>query len=90
MTLLVQHQANITAPQQVDYATDLSQGGLFIHTSLPAEPGATLQVQFAPQKDARLVSAFCRVRRITPTGMGAEFIQMDAESQRLLRCVLAN
>lgn len=88
--VLIQHQANLTAPQRVDYATNLSAGGLFIHTASPSQPGATVQVQFAPQKDSRIVSAYCRVARVTPNGMGAEFVQMDPESRALLRRVLSN
>jgi hypothetical protein len=90
VTLLVQHQATVDAPQQVDYATDLSQGGLFIDTEVPAEVGAVVQVEFAPQRDSRLISAYCKVTRVTPRGMGAEFVQLDSESQALLRRVLAN
>jgi uncharacterized protein (TIGR02266 family) len=90
VNLLVQHQSTLSAPEQVDYATDLSQGGLFIHTATPAEKGAVVQVQFAPQRDSRLISAYCRVARVTPRGMGAEFVQMDSESQALLRRVLSN
>jgi hypothetical protein len=90
MTVLVQHQATLTSPQRVDWATNLSRSGLFIHTALPAEPGTTVHVQFAPQKDTRLVSAYCRVARVTPNGMGAEFVQIDPEAQALLRRVLSN
>jgi PilZ domain-containing protein len=90
MSLLVQHQAHLTAPSQIHYATDLSLGGLFIHTPEPVDAGTVMNVQFAPQKDSRLVSAYCRVARVTPTGMGAEFVQMSAEDRALLRRVLSN
>ena len=90
VNLLVQHQSTLTAPEQVDYATDLSQCGLFIHTANPPEKGSVVQVQFAPQRDSRMITAYCKVTRVTSGGMGAEFVQMDSESQALLRRVLSN
>jgi hypothetical protein len=90
VNLLVQHQTAPTAPQRVDFASNLSQGGLFLHTRLEMELGTVLQVQFAPQRDSRLVSAYCRITRVTPNGLGAEFIEMDPESRALLRRVLSN
>jgi hypothetical protein len=87
---LVQLERSVAGPHQYEYATNLSRTGLFIHTAIPPDVGSMIQVQFAPQKDSRLVQAFCRVARITPTGIGADFVQMDAESQALLRRVLAN
>jgi hypothetical protein len=89
VTLLVQYQAEAGAVQEVDYATDLSPGGLFIKTQWPARAGATLQVQFAPGKDACLIQAYCRVARVTPEGMGAAFVQLDADSAEVLAKALA-
>lgn len=89
MRFLVQHQATVDDAGDVDYATDLSRGGLFISTQKAFEPKATLHVQFAPKKDARLVSAFCRVKEVTPTGVCAEFIGLDAESEQLIVSAIA-
>ena len=50
VTLLVQHQTEAGASHEVDYATDLSPGGLFIRTARTARPGATLQIQFSPNR----------------------------------------
>lgn len=86
---LVQHQSTADETFDVDYATDLSKGGLFIATRKPLPREATLHVQFAPKKDARLVSAFCRVTHVTPSGVGAEFISLDADSAQLLDAALA-
>ena len=86
--ILVQHHENTEAPYEVDYASDLSTGGLFIKSHIEAPLGSTIHVQFAPAKDARMVEAFCRVARVTPTGVGAEFVQMDTASIALLAGVL--
>lgn len=86
--ILVQHHENTGAPYEVDYASDLSTGGLFIKTHNAVPLGSTIHVQFAPAKDARMVEAFCRVARVTPNGVGAEFLQMDPTSTALLEGVL--
>ena len=88
--ILVQHHEHTDTPYEVDYASDLSTGGLFIKTRTTPPLGTTIHVQFAPAKDARMVEAFCRVARITPTGVGAEFVQMDKTSVELLSGVLGS
>ena len=89
MRFLVQHQAAINDSLDVDYASNLSRGGLFISTSKPIAPKTTLHVQFAPKKDAQLVSAFCRVKEVRPDGVSAEFIGLDAESEQLIAAAIA-
>ena len=89
MRFLVQHQGNTDESFDVDYATDLSRGGLFIatHKAMPAK--STLLVQFAPMKDAQLVSAFCQVTDVTPHGVSAQFLSLDAESEQLIARAVA-
>lgn len=87
--MLVQHHEHTDAPYEIDYATDLSAGGLFIRTNVVPPLGSTIQVQFAPAKDARMVEAFCLVARITPHGVGAQFVEMDPASLALLHSVLS-
>lgn len=89
MRFLVQHQAAADDSFDVDYATQLSLAGLFISTQKPLEPKATLHVQFAPKKDARLVSAFCRVQEVTEQGVRAEFVGLDPEAEQLIVAALA-
>jgi PilZ domain len=86
--MLVQHHEHTDAPYEIDYATDLSVGGLFIRTHAVPPLGGTIQVQFAPAKDARMVEVFCLVARITPHGVGAKFVEMDPASHDLLETVL--
>lgn len=87
--LLVRHQSDGEVSPVVDYASDLSHGGLFIHTDRAVRPDDTLHVEFAPLRDARLVVAFCRVARVTAQGIGAEFVQLDDESKGALAAALA-
>lgn len=89
MRFLVQHQASVDDAVDVDYATSLSRAGLFIATQKSIEPKATLHVQFAPMKDAQLISAFCRVTEVRPDGVSAEFVHLDAESEKIIASALA-
>lgn len=89
MCLLVQHQVAVGDGFEIDYARDLSRGGLFIDTRKRFVRGSTVHVQFSPTRDSRLVSAFCRVTHVSDKGMGAEFVALDADSQRLIdQCVV--
>lgn len=86
---LVQHQGGTDESFDVDYASNLSAAGLFIATAKPLTPRSTLHVQFAPKKDARLVSAFCQVTAVTAEGVTAQFVSLDAESEQLIASALA-
>jgi hypothetical protein len=81
---LAQHQAGVDGEVEVDYVSDVSRSGLFIETRRVPSLASTLHVQFAPMKDASLVSAFCRVARVTPRGIGVEFLSLDAAGQALI------
>ncbi|MBM4778985.1 MAG: PilZ domain-containing protein [Archangiaceae bacterium] len=85
---LVQHQTSTDAGYEVDYASDLSAGGMFIRSNVTPTPHATVHVQFAPAKDAPLVSTFARVTHVTPHGFGTAFIGLDAEGARAISSVL--
>lgn len=89
MRFLVHHQGGSDGSFDVDYGTNLSRGGLFISTLKPMTPKETLHVQFAPKKDAQLVSAFCRVTEVTPQGVSAEFVTLDAEAEQLIAAAIA-
>lgn len=85
---LVQHQSSAEAGYEVDYASDLSAGGLFIASRATPPPRSTVHVQFAPGRDAPLVSAFARVTHVTPEGFGAAFIGLDAEASHAISAAL--
>jgi hypothetical protein len=85
---LVQHQSSTEAGYEVDYASDLSAGGMFIASRATPPRHATVHVQFAPGRDAPLVSAFARVTHVTPHGFGAEFVSLDPDAARLISAAL--
>jgi hypothetical protein len=71
---LVQHSSTVGAVPELDYARDISEGGIFVATARKRSVGDTVQVQFSPDRGGQLVVAFCRVARVTPEGFGAAFI----------------
>ncbi len=82
--LLVQHQVAAGETFDIDYARDLSRGGLFIETRKPFMLESTVHVQFAPRRDGVLVSAFCRVAHVGAQGIGAQFVALDEASGKLI------
>jgi hypothetical protein len=82
--LMVQHQLEGEAPSDLDYATDLSETGVYLRVNQAPSPGTQLRVSFCPAKDARLVSGVCRVARTDASGFGAEFVQLEPGAQELL------
>lgn len=82
--ILVQHHSTTQDDFDVDYASDLSRGGLFLNTKRALPHNTTLHVQFSPTRDARMVNAFCRVARVTNDGAGMQFVGLDSESKALI------
>ncbi len=83
----VQHTDPKTHKPATDYAKDLSEGGLFIRTKRIRPLGAKLEVEFPfaqSQQNASVIRAVCHVTRVTPDGIAATFMELDAESQSQL------
>jgi hypothetical protein len=90
--LPVQHRVQVDAPPQLGYATDLSAGGLFLElerpVSAPLALNDTVQIAFAPTPGGHPLEAYCRVARVTATGIGLHFIQLQpADAARLIRAL---
>ena len=86
--ILVQHQSSSEGGYEIDYASDLSAGGMFIASRATPPRHATVHVQFAPAKNAPLVSTFARVTHVTPDGFGAAFIGLDTDAACAISAVL--
>jgi hypothetical protein len=91
VTLRIRRQTTTHAPTDVEYATDLSEGGLFIRTTETAKAGTTVSLAFSPgQNAAKEIEARGRVVRVTSEGMAIEFIELDSDSRILLGYALAH
>jgi uncharacterized protein (TIGR02266 family) len=73
-----------------DFVSDLSKGGLFIRTQHPPREGDRLHVHFAWSQGGPAVEATCEVTRVSPEGIGVQFVQMDSDSALLLNNFLAS
>ncbi len=73
LEMLVQH-GTWEGDLHFDYASDVSDKGLFIRTERTAPVGSTICVQFARSKTDIPTFGLFRVARVTSTGIGAEFI----------------
>ena len=85
---LVQHQTSTEDGHEVDYATDLSETGLFIRSPRRPPPSATVHLQFSPLKNSGLVSLFALVTHVTSEGFGAQFIDLDPENRSAILAAL--
>lgn len=74
-----------------DYAINVSRGGLFLATERPAPVGTPVSLRFVLEDEAVPVELTGVVAWVNDkgvgqliTGMGIEFLNMDAEAQRKL------
>jgi c-di-GMP-binding flagellar brake protein YcgR len=87
--LLVQYRFSPLAELRTDYATDVSEGGIFIATSEPVLPGTPVQLQFFTREDLELINAEGRVTRSTPEGQGVQFARVAPEDVPRLAAFIA-
>ncbi len=89
--LLVQYRFDLIEGYRTEYATDISQGGLFVRTDRPHELGAYVQLQLTPRDCSAIIEGLGRVVRVSPpektpggsaAGMGIEFVGFDDEAKR--------
>jgi uncharacterized protein (TIGR02266 family) len=83
---------------RIDYATvdemfseftrDINEGGLFIKTEKPHQPGTEVSMQFHLPGSSQVLQTIGRVVRVSsgasgvPPGMGIEFDELTAEDRR--------
>jgi uncharacterized protein (TIGR02266 family) len=83
---------------RIDYATvdemfseftrDINEGGLFIETDKPHQPGTEVSMQFHLPGSSEILRTLGRVVRVssgnvgTPAGMGIEFDELTSDDRR--------
>jgi hypothetical protein len=88
--LKVKRAATVHQPEQVDYATDLSEGGLFIRTDNRPRVGTYMKLEFTPLPGSLSVTTECRVVRVSSEGVAIEFTSLDSDSRQLLNLAIAS
>jgi type IV pilus assembly protein PilZ len=73
-----------------EFARNINEGGMFVETEAPPEPGSAVALQFRIPGSAEPIAVMGRVVRTTagdrdePPGMGIEFENLDAQSRELI------
>ena len=73
-----------------EFARNINEGGMFVETDTPPEPGCPVALQFRIPGSAEPIAVMGRVVRISagdreePPGMGIEFEHLDAQSRELI------
>ena len=73
-----------------EFARNINEGGMFVETETPSEPGAAVALQFRIPGSEEPIAVMGRVVRTTagdrdePPGMGIEFENLDAQSRELI------
>ena len=92
VAILVQFRFSTFEDFLAEYATNLSPGGMFIHTAAPREVGEVIYLQFSLKDGSRLIEGMARVARVAPPpepGMGVAFLDLDAASKALVESICA-
>jgi type IV pilus assembly protein PilZ len=73
-----------------EFARNINEGGMFVETDTPPEPGSPVALQFRIPGSDEPIAVMGRVVRTTagnpeePPGMGIEFENLDAQSRELI------
>jgi uncharacterized protein (TIGR02266 family) len=73
-----------------EFARNINEGGMFVETDAPPEPGSPVALQFRIPGSEEPIAVMGRVVRTTegsreePPGMGIEFENLDAQSRELI------
>ena len=87
--LLVQYWTSPLEEFKTDYASDISEGGIFLSEVGPLPNGTMLFLQFVTRDGMHLVSAEARVVRRTAEGNGMQFVKLDQADLTVLKELLA-
>jgi len=93
LDLLVQFRSDTFEDFLVEYATNISETGMFVRTTEPRPFGATLHIQFILRDGRTLIEGLARVMHVNAPdgpdpGMGLELISIDDASRALMRAVI--
>ena len=73
-----------------EFARNINEGGMFVETDTPPEPGSAVALQFRIPGSEEPIAVMGRVVRTSegnreePPGMGIEFENLDAQSRELI------
>lgn len=96
----LEREVKIRVPQfdtfVTEYSSNISTTGMFIHTADPKPPGTHVTFEFSVADDWKLIRGQAQVVWVRhraqgpeqPPGMGVRFVELDAQSRRLIRWIV--
>lgn len=93
LNLLVQYRFETFDDFMGQYASDISEGGMFIRCDDAHEEGSMIYLQFSLRDGTKLIEGLGRVVRVNPAsssdpGMGIEFVSFDDASRDMIEAVV--
>lgn len=93
LNLLVQFRFQSYDEFLADYASDISVGGLFLHTEEPRPEGSLVYFQFTTKEEGAFIEGLGRVVRVLEDeqghkGMGIEFVNVEEPSAAKIRDIV--
>jgi uncharacterized protein (TIGR02266 family) len=92
LNILIQYRLNTFEEFLVEYASDISEGGMFIRSDDPRPQGALVYFQFALKDGTRLIEGLGKVVHSAtsgePRGMGIEFVNFDDDSRAMVKAIV--
>ncbi len=87
--MLVQYRTSPLEPFQTDYASDISEGGIFLSNHHPMAPGTVMFLQFVTRDGMHLISAEARVvHGHGEGGQGMQFVKLDPADHNALHALV--
>jgi uncharacterized protein (TIGR02266 family) len=87
--LLVQYRTSPLEPFHTDYASDISEGGIYLTAHHPVATGTTLFLQFVTRDGMHLISAEAKVVHARPDGgQGMQFVKLDQADHQALQALI--
>jgi type IV pilus assembly protein PilZ len=94
LNLLIQYRFDTFEEFMSEYASNISEGGMFIRTDDAREEGSMVYLQFALKDGTKLIEGLGKVVRVNPAnqdapqGIGIEFVNFDEESRALIQAIV--
>ncbi|MCC7386942.1 MAG: TIGR02266 family protein [Deltaproteobacteria bacterium] len=93
LNLLIQFRFDSFEEFMVEYAENISEGGMMVRADDPHPEGSMIYLQFALKDGTRLIEGLGKVVHVNPKGsahpgMGIEFVSFDDESRELIKAIV--
>lgn len=93
LNLLIQYRFDSLDEFLVEYASNISEGGIFLRTDAPRNMGSMVYLQFALRDGTTLIEGLGKVVHVNPAGsaepgLGIEFVSLDEDSKEMIRAIV--